>query len=798
MTDKFTEGLSTVLSLTNELLVGDREQECFDRFLACLLEVSGSEWGVFGEFMEEVEGGSCLKIRAVSNFNKWEKPQRLYLDEPKKSVEFSSFDDLLEQLIVRGETVVVSGDSSSDANTSEEKYPINNFWAEPLLLDGKLVGMLGLLNRPRGYGQDMRSEFRPFLEAATLALCVADKANRKNDFISYDGLAETPGSVDMKKGYLPRVLDNIGNPIIAYDRKGNVTLMNRSAQELLDHCSKKTGSKAADWMVYVSLYDSSTLKPLPLDDMPVIEVLKGKKSAFRELLLRPAWTTAADNADMYYICTAHEILDDSGRRIGALASMQDVTQLTKASFTIDRQANYDVLTGLANRRLMAERLDARIASCEREHIKGALIYIDLDNFKTINDSMGHSYGDEVLVNIAKNLQTEVRKEDTLARLGGDEFVVISGNIGSDTEQALLKISDFADRLLAAVASSFSIRGHEINLTASLGIVIFPNQGRNSEDLLKFADTAMYHSKDIGKNAITFFDPEMATKMESYFSLQSKLKRALDREEFFLYMQPQVAMPTGKIVGAEALIRWENPQEGLVPPGLFIENLEMSGFIIQVGSWVVEEACRLTSHWLQIGLIDDGFHLSINVSPRQFYEDNFVAHISSTLKKYQLEPAMIQLELTESVAIENMNLVTEKLLELRSLGFEISLDDFGTGYSSLSYLSQLPLNYLKIDQSFVRTLPDDTSNLPIVRAILNVCSEFGIDAITEGVESWEQMAVIYHSGCRVFQGYYFSHPLPQGAFELMLKNGLPNLPADASRLLAAGPLDYSRGGPAATH
>jgi diguanylate cyclase len=441
---------------------------------------------------------------------------------------------------------------------------------------------------------------------------------------------------------------------------------------------------------------------------------------------------------------------------------KDISERKRAESKIHTLAFYDSLTHLPNRQLFNDRLAQALAQSQRHHKYGALIMIDLDNFKALNDTKGHHIGDELLKQVAFRIQSLLKDGDTLARIGGDEFVVLLEGVSFDGEETVLQSEQFALSVKHCINQPYTLLGYEHTCSPSIGIVLFNGQDKSKETLLKQADIAMYHAKKLGRNRVCQYDPAMQESVEHKTLMESELKAALSKQEFVLFYQPQIDA-NGTIIGVEALIRWNHPNKGLIPPNLFIPLAEETGDIIALGAWVLREACRQLFLWLE-KYPNLFLHVAINVSAKQFQEASFYDTVSSIVHEMHVPSASITLELTESLILENVHEVIAKIEALRSLGVRFSLDDFGTGYSSLSYLKRLPLDELKIDQSFVRDINHDNNDAMIVKTIIEMAQNFDLDVIAEGVENEEQLMYLKENGCPLFQGYFFGKPMPPEEIE----------------------------------
>ncbi len=463
--------------------------------------------------------------------------------------------------------------------------------------------------------------------------------------------------------------------------------------------------------------------------------------------------------------------NEDNQIIGVLGIYTDITSRKLAEERISELAFFDQLTGLANRTLMIDRLKQAMTAGQRNGGFGAILLIDLDNFKALNDTLGHDMGDILLKQVAQRLTLAVRVGDTVARLGGDEFVVILDHLSLDELDAAEQARTVGNKILAALNQVYRLQTHVHYSTPSIGVTLFNGNQRNIDELMKQADIAMYAAKKVGRNALRFFDPHMQESINARMELESELHNALQKKQLHLYYQIQVDN-SGQPLGAEALIRWIHHERGLIPPNDFIPLAEETGLILPIGKWVLETACEQLKKWQQ-NEITRGLVLSINVSPKQLHQADFVDMVQAAVKQYDTNPTLLKLELTESMLLENIENSIATMNALSEIGVLISLDDFGTGYSSLQYLKRLPLDQLKIDQSFVRDLVSDNSDRAIVRTIIVMAHSLNLDVIAEGVETEEQRQLLMNKGCIHFQGYLFGKPVPIEQFEAWL------LPKDES-------------------
>ncbi|UCV10720.1 EAL domain-containing protein [Dechloromonas denitrificans] len=506
-----------------------------------------------------------------------------------------------------------------------------------------------------------------------------------------------------------------------------------------------------------------------IDRMGPLDLLvPGEQALFLQHL---AEETAGISSHQYELSLRHKdgesipvsLLGRSTRFNGRTASVASVLNIS-AQRAAERQArelaDFDALTGLPNRRLLADRMVQLLAVAEREQGAAALIFLDLDHFKRINDSLGHSLGDELLCAVAQRLSTVVRRVDTLARLGGDEFVFALPSTHSGAA------AEIARRLVEVCNEPFFVGGHELTVTASLGISLYPQDGKDAETLLKNADTAMYKAKEQGRNAFQFYASAMNTAMLERLLIESDLRRALRLNEFTLDYQPLVSLQSGLIVGVEALVRWRHPELGIIMPDSFIQVAEETGMINRLGDWVLGEACRQAQAWCDAGLPQ--MIVAVNVAPVQFRQAGFVEAVAGALAASGLEAGLLELEVTERTVMHDAEIHLGTLSSLNRMGVELSLDDFGTGYSSLAYLKRFPVGKLKIDRSFIRDLESDPDDRAIASTIISMGRNLRLTVLAEGVENAQQLALLRDMGCDMVQGYYFSRPLPAGEMTALLR------------------------------
>ena len=439
-----------------------------------------------------------------------------------------------------------------------------------------------------------------------------------------------------------------------------------------------------------------------------------------------------------------------------LTIVRDITEQHKSSEVIRRHAYYDALTLLPNRFLALDRLSQMILDSEKNNQNIAVFFLDLDDFKKVNDSLGHEVGDKLLAESAIRLTRVMRKEDMIGRLGGDEFIVLSQGLNDKNDPLTI-----AENLLRVFREPFQIDGRELILTLSIGIAISPENGQTVSDLLRNADTAMYQAKSLGRNAYSFFTKEMNTAMIRRFEIEEQMHGALERDEFEVYYQPQLDVKTNKVIGAEALLRWHSIALGNVTPDEFIPIAEHTGLIVAIGEYVVKQALHFLHEWQSIE--NEQYTIAVNLSPRQFRDTNLLLFIESSLEQANIKAGSLELEITEGVLMTGQSYIADALIALQTLGVKLSMDDFGTGYSSLSYLRQYDFDVLKIDRSFINGITKNKEDRDLVKASIAIAHSLGLDVVAEGVEITEQLTILEELGCDYVQGYYFSKPLPAEQF-----------------------------------
>jgi diguanylate cyclase (GGDEF)-like protein/PAS domain S-box-containing protein len=568
-----------------------------------------------------------------------------------------------------------------------------------------------------------------------------------------------------EKQFLQHVMDGIEDPILVIGRDYQVMRMNQAARELARQ----------------SRLDLSCLKCHQISHHSDVPCSGEDHPCPLQQILASAMPTKVVHRhrgpnDRMRTCevAASPLRDEQGHIIGIIEASRDITdhlellgELKEQQSNYARLAHYDPLTELPNRLLFADRLGQSIHSANRQRTQLAVLFIDLDRFKQINDSFDHSYGDGVLKAVARRLNTLFREDDTVARMGGDEFAVILRHLRHEGEAARL-----ARKVLDLFTQSFEVQEHAVFLAASIGISLYPKHGETVDDLVRNADAALYRAKGDGGNTFQYYSQELTSEAFERVLLESSLHRALELEQFVLFYQPQMHLGSGELIGLEALVRWRHPEMGLVPPGRFIPLAEESGIIVPMGEWILNAACRQMKAWQDDGLVEAGILMSVNLSPKQFDQGDLIEVIDRALAGSGLTARSLEVEVTESAMMNSPERSASLLHRLRELGVKVAIDDFGTGYSSLSYLKRLPLTKLKIDQSFVSDIPLDANDMAIARAVIALGRSLSLEILAEGIETEAQREFLTEEGCRGGQGYLFAKPLPAAAFEEFVRSLRP--------------------------
>jgi diguanylate cyclase (GGDEF)-like protein/PAS domain S-box-containing protein len=551
-------------------------------------------------------------------------------------------------------------------------------------------------------------------------------------------------------------LDSIGDAVLSTNLQGKVTYLNVVAEKITGWTREEATGKDID-EVFV-IIDGGTREPCA-------NPLRSAITKNRTVGLTPnCILIRRDGAEFAIEDSAAPIHDQHGLVTGAVIVFHDVSVARALGAEMSHLAQHDILTNLPNRTLLQDRLTQAIATASRNDSRIAVLFLDLDGFKHINDSLGHGTGDRLLHLVAKRLLAAVRTSDTVSRMGGDEFVILLSEVAHAGDAGVK-----AGKILSALSAPFEIEQNTLRVTASIGVTTYPEDGQSAELLIRNADLAMYQAKEKGRSNYQFFEKGMNVRAVERQSIEGDLRYALERDEFVMHYQPKIDLKTGAITGVEALVRWQHPERGLVGPLQFISIAEDCGLMLPIGKWVLRESCRQAKAWQDAGL--PPIEIAVNVSSVEFRNDEFLEGISKILKETGLEARYLELELTETVLMQHAEFSVPLLQKLKVMGVRLAIDDFGTGYSSLSYLRQFPIDTLKVDQSFIHEINAETDEATIISAVINMGCRMRHRVIAEGVETAEQLAFLRAHGCDEGQGYYFARPMPALETAKLLELGM---------------------------
>jgi diguanylate cyclase (GGDEF)-like protein/PAS domain S-box-containing protein len=553
-------------------------------------------------------------------------------------------------------------------------------------------------------------------------------------------------------------LNSIGHAVLTADISGSVTYLNGVAEFMTGWtCQDAVGHALTE---VFQILNGVTRAPAPNPMEAAIRQNRIVGLAANCVLVR------RDGHERAIEESAAPIHDRDGQITGAVIVFHDVSIARAMVREMSHLAQHDILTDLPNRLVLSDRLTQAISLARRNRHQVAVLFLDLDGFKHINDSLGYAVGDKLLQSVASRLSVCIRKSDTVTRWGGDEFLLLLSEVGHAADAAVS-----AAKIIAELKGAHSIGQHHLHITASIGISTYPKDGADAETLIKNADLAMYHAKENGRDNFQFFEKEMNILAVERQSLEADLRYAVERDELLVHYQPKIDLKTGAITSVEALVRWQHPKRGLLLPGQFLAIAEESGLILGIGRWVLREACRQMRAWLDAGLA--AVPVAVNISPREFRSEDFFEGVRAALKQTDLKPRFLELEITEAVLMQNAASTSRALAELKAIGVRLAVDDFGTGYSSLSYLTRFAIDALKLDQSFVRNIIVNVNDAVIARTIISMGQNLKLKVIAEGVETEQQLAFLQSAGCDEGQGYYFRRPVPARQFAKLLKSNSPN-------------------------
>ena len=551
-------------------------------------------------------------------------------------------------------------------------------------------------------------------------------------------------------------LNSIGDAVLSTDLEGKVTYLNVVAEKITGWTREEAAGKDIDEVFRI--IDGSTREPCANPLRTAIQKNRTVGLTPNCILIR------RDGAEFAIDDSAAPIHDQHGLATGAVIVFHDVSVARALGAEMSHLAQHDTLTNLPNRTLLQDRLTQAIATASRKDSRIAVLFLDLDGFKNINDSLSHATGDRLLQLVAKRLLAAVRTSDTVCRLGGDEFVILLSEVAHAGDAGVK-----AGKILSALSAPFEIEQVTLRVTGSIGVSTYPEDGQSAELLIRNADLAMYQAKEKGRSNCQFFEKDMNVRAVERHSIEGDLRFALERDEFVMHYQPKIDLKTGEITGVEALVRWQHPERGLVGPLQFISIAEDCGLMLPIGKWVLRESCRQAKAWQDTGL--PPIDMAVNVSSVEFRNDEFLESVSTILTETRLEPRYLELELTESVLMQHAEFSVPLLQKLKAMGLRLAIDDFGTGYSSLSYLRQFPIDTLKVDQSFIHEINADTDEATIISAVINMGCRMKHRVIAEGVETAEQLAFLRAHGCDEGQGYYFARPMPAVETAKLLELGM---------------------------
>jgi len=576
--------------------------------------------------------------------------------------------------------------------------------------------------------------------------------NQKKCFVIFDTDISQIVELEAKQKKQSQILEHIHDSVISTDKQGFITSWNRGSQRMFDYTEEE-------------ILGESILKLYKNNEKPISELFS--LISTNNKLDIEASMMKKDSTSIICDISLSILRDEEGNVDGYIGYVQDITKqkeiqklLALQTSKLQHQAHHDTLTDLPNRTLFKDRLSQAIINAKRKQEKFALLFIDLDQFKKINDSLGHHIGDDVLIEATARLKSALREEDSLARLGGDEFTIILKNIKNAQTAALV-----AQKIVNIMRESIEISTHTLYISASIGISIYPNDSKNQNNLVKYADAAMYKAKDEGRDNYQFYSTDMTEVVFERVVMESSLRVAIKDDQFHVYFQPQYEVVTNKIIGMEALVRWSHPTMGLISPAKFIPIAEETGLIIAIDRIVMKKSMLQFSQWYKDGL-NPGI-LAINLAMKQLNEKDFIPYLIKTMEELNFQASWLELEVTESQVMHNPDSSIEILKKISDIGIELAIDDFGTGYSSLSYLKKLPLDKLKIDQSFVRDIPADEDDMAITKAIIALAKSLNLKIIAEGVETEAQKDFMIENGCEYIQGFYYSKPIPMNEIKALL-------------------------------
>lgn len=699
----------------------------------------------------------------VQVWNRWlEKVSGIPAKQALSRPLYEIFPQLEDSRLIKAISACVNGGMASTLSTTLNAHPMPLYSNE--------------VDRARGNLMFQQIVIKPIVaeEAESMAMVqildVTGSVHREQKLREQSGLMQSlMTEISSREVQVRTVLENTLDGIITITESGMVREFNPAAEKIFGYQKDEILGSSINRLIPAAMSQYQNTEKIE-DIANTLSLVLGST---REL---PA--KRKDGSSFMLELSLNE-MRLHGERL-YVGSMRDVTERTQAEQLIRHMAQHDALTDLPNRTLFKDRLESAMALAQRHDQLVAVMFLDLDRFKTINDTMGHHTGDALLTEVAKRLKSITRNTDTVARLGGDEFAIIQTEINHADG-----VVSLAEKVIAAVAKTYNYDGNDINTSTSIGITLYPTDKGDADQLLQNADMAMYRAKRAGRNNFQFYSNEMHEEIQHTANMEKDIRRALVSDEFVLFYQPQIDLRTGKVVGVEALVRWMHPERGLIPPDEFIPVAEDSGLILPLGHLVLVQACRWAKNWQDTG--NEAIRVAVNLSAVQFNDPGLVEDIANTLKQTKLSPEYLELELTESFLMENAGTTINTLKQLHDLDLELAIDDFGTGYSSLAYLKRFPVNKIKIDRSFVNDISTDNEDAVIVQSVISLGHSLGLKVIAEGLETEEQLAFLQLHGCDEVQGYYYGKPMPAEEFIEFMKQPV-RIP---SRMSAIRPMNKSR-------
>ncbi|KGP74630.1 EAL domain-containing protein [Pontibacillus yanchengensis] len=753
--EKLLSDKQLLLDVTRELSLSSTIQEVLDKcfhYVGQILENPN-----IGAHLLDPIADKKIKPAKLSHHSDWTEKDWKETHQ-KVQVDFSN--DQVFQEVIQSKKPVYISDVTQDSRPSQEackEFGIKGVLMMPLRSMGSVLGTIAVvnLNQVGRIYQDSDLQLAQSIVDTTASVLANLLYMEKQEEIieertselqcKNEELSEVVHELQRLSRENEMILNSAGEGIFGLDNEGTITFCNPAASQLLGYERKEELIGQHYAQIFYRFPEKASAEDNDIEKIASMEHFGSDEKFFRQ---------DGSEFPVEYIVAP---IRGEGEEGGFVVTFKDITFRKQMEEKVKYHAYYDSVTNLPNRVLLKDRLEQAINYAQLHEEQLAVLFLDLDRFKNINDTFGHSYGDLLLEQVANRLEDSVRKVDTVSRQGGDEFTIILPNIQYHEE-----IESISERILHSFARPFDLNGMEVFASTSIGISVYPHDSEDPEVLIKNADTAMYKSKELSGNKYQFYTKDMDFNTMENVKIENALYKALSKDEFRIFYQPQMEAHTHRVVGVEALIRWEHPTMGMISPGEFIPIAEETGLIIPIGEWVLQNACHQIKEWESRGY--DGISVSVNLSARQFKQRNLVSVVKGALKDTGVDPRHLELELTENIIIQNTDETIKTMKELKELGIQISIDDFGTGYSSLGYLKNFPISTLKIDKSFVADVLENSNNEAITHTIITLAHNLDLKVIAEGVETKEQLDFLTSKDCDFLQGYYFSKPIPADEFE----------------------------------